>query len=661
MRRPWTWWLAWGRWGALRRAHGRDRRSSTGDGVTPSEEGESSRRHRHPRSHSPRSRRSARSSRRGCRETPSAGSSSATRCRHGRRLLGRVRVRRARRPTRDGPRRGRSGWLYLWTWFPRSSRSCLVVLSVPGRTRAGPRRWRPVLWARVAFAALVVVGAASPGPDRRELPGSRQTRSASTALEGALDRRRRRHRRPCCVILLATLASVVVGSAGRSGDRAAAAQVDARAPRRSCVVAHRRHRGRPRHPAMPRSTSLFGLVDRSHPGRSGRRDAPLPALRDRPRDLADARLRRADGDARRRVRRARARGPGGVLVVRRRLEPRDRRLDARRRGAVPAAAVARAAVRRPALLPPPLRRAAHARGASARGCASRSTSRRSSRPRAASSTRRCSRRTSRSGCGRGPLVSGARRGAASARSRLAPPCARPRRRGRSPRSRAAGGRRLACVADGARSIAVASSSSPSSGSLIARRQPREPDRLDLPRLGAARSRSSAAPTATPSSRSYGDVGWPLDAVGGVVLRLGVRPARLRRAVPHRAALPERAPADAALAVACCGSSSAGLAARAVRRCVRGRAARRLPGRREPGRHSTASMTSPRSSDSRRLMCARADRAPAAVASIVVRFRRSRGVERQQLKWLACAGSVVVDGVHRRASSVGRSCSATSAS
>ena len=71
---------------------------------------------------------------------------------------------------------------------------------------------------------------------------------------------------------------------------------------------------------------------------------------------------------------ARARRAGGVLVVRRRLEPRDRGLDARRRGAVPAAALARAAGRRPALLPAPLRRAAHARRRSARGCARRSSS-----------------------------------------------------------------------------------------------------------------------------------------------------------------------------------------------------------------------------------------------------------------------------------------------
>ena len=66
----------------------------------------------------------------------------------------------------------------------------------------------------------------------------------------------------------------------------------------------------------------------------------------------------ADCDPRRGVRGPRAGGPGPVLVVRRRLEPRDRGVDPRRRRALPAAARARPALRRPALLPAPLRRAA---------------------------------------------------------------------------------------------------------------------------------------------------------------------------------------------------------------------------------------------------------------------------------------------------------------
>ena len=56
------------------------------------------------------------------------------------------------------------------------------------------------------------------------------------------------------------------------------------------------------------------------------------------------------------------------------LEPGDRGLDARGRGAVPPAARADPGRGRPALLPPPLRRAAHARGVRRRGCATSSTS-----------------------------------------------------------------------------------------------------------------------------------------------------------------------------------------------------------------------------------------------------------------------------------------------
>ena len=62
--------------------------------------------------------------------------------------------------------------------------------------------------------------------------------------------------------------------------------------------------------------------------------------------------------------------------------------------------------------------------------------------------------------------------------------------------------------------------------------------------------------------------------------LGVHPARLRRTVPDRAALPDRRTADAALAVRGV-VLVAGLVHRTVRQRVRGRAARRLPGRREP--------------------------------------------------------------------------------
>ena len=61
------------------------------------------------------------------------------------------------------------------------------------------------------------------------------------------------------------------------------------------------------------------------------------------------------------VRRPRPGGSGALLVVRRRLEPGDRGVDAGGRRSLPARALPGAALRRPPLLPPPLRRAAHAR------------------------------------------------------------------------------------------------------------------------------------------------------------------------------------------------------------------------------------------------------------------------------------------------------------
>ena len=81
-------------------------------------------------------------------------------------------------------------------------------------------------------------------------------------------------------------------------------------------------------------------------------------------------------DPRRRVRRARAGGAGRVLVVRRRLRPRDRRLDARRRGAVPAAARRACSGSSTAASTGAATTRSGRSRRSARGCASRSTSRR---------------------------------------------------------------------------------------------------------------------------------------------------------------------------------------------------------------------------------------------------------------------------------------------
>ena len=160
------------------------------------------------------------------------------------------------------------------------------------------------------------------------------------------------------------------------GRRASAAAMDR----------HRRHRDRPHlgvvdrrlhRPGRACRRHLLGgrdALDRVDSDRRRDRGAPVPALRDRPGDLADARLRGASRSCWRRVRRARARGPGALLVVRGRLESRDRRLDAASSprcscpcaracsGSSTAASTAAATTRN-----------ARSRG-SARGCASRSTS-----------------------------------------------------------------------------------------------------------------------------------------------------------------------------------------------------------------------------------------------------------------------------------------------
>ena len=78
------------------------------------------------------------------------------------------------------------------------------------------------------------------------------------------------------------------------------------------------------------------LCSRHHPHRGRARHPPLPPLRARPYRQPRGRLRRGLCAPRRRVLRDRARAPGGVLVLRRRLRPGHRRLHARRRRALPA-------------------------------------------------------------------------------------------------------------------------------------------------------------------------------------------------------------------------------------------------------------------------------------------------------------------------------------
>ena len=154
------------------------------------------------------------------------------------------------------------------------------------------------------------------------------------------------------------------------------------------------------------------------------------------------------------------------------VEPRDRGLDARGRGAVPPGAGAHPGARRPALLPPPLRRRAHARGV-------RRPAARRARPRRAAA--RAARRRRRDGPAR-PRVAVAEERAVR---RLAWVATAPHRR-RSPRStvglglrrrrHAAAGRRGRRASAGRASCASASSvvAFAALGALLAARRPRNP-------------------------------------------------------------------------------------------------------------------------------------------------------------------------------------------
>ena len=87
------------------------------------------------------------------------------------------------------------------------------------------------------------------------------------------------------------------------------------------------------------------------PDRGGGGDPQVPALRHRRRDQPHAGLRRADGDPRRRVSGQRA---AVAAAPEPELGPRDRGIDARGRGAVPAGPRTHPGARGPPLLPPPL-------------------------------------------------------------------------------------------------------------------------------------------------------------------------------------------------------------------------------------------------------------------------------------------------------------------
>src|SRR3954453_12049444 len=96
--------------------------------------------------------------------------------------------------------------------------------------------------------------------------------------------------------------------------------------------------------------------------RDRHRDPAPPALRRRPRHQPHARLRRADGDARRHLPRLRAAPPDRAGAADGGLRPGHRRLHAGRRRSVSPRPGAHPARGRPPLLPSPLRRGADAGG-----------------------------------------------------------------------------------------------------------------------------------------------------------------------------------------------------------------------------------------------------------------------------------------------------------
>ncbi len=203
------------------------------------------------------------------------------------------------------------GWLYLWTWFPALIAIGLVVLLFPDGRVPG-RRWRPLLWAYVAFSVLGVGGAAIyPGPIDQEWPGKPQNPLGVEGLKEALDLASGAGIVAVLGILLATLASAVVRFRRSRGDERL--QLKWMMGAAMLLVIHIVFTEAV--PVIPDAAVnlMFALVITVDPRRCGHRDAQVPALRDRRDHLEDARLRRAVGDPRRRLRGARARRPVDLL------------------------------------------------------------------------------------------------------------------------------------------------------------------------------------------------------------------------------------------------------------------------------------------------------------------------------------------------------------